>query len=108
MQAQMQNMVELCKTSELPANFAFNPNYKETLTQNPGYVSINSGKCRSPGAIAYVDPNFKMPQVWRSNVNAEYSVTLWILCLSVGAMYTRDIYNVVQKNMNETAPFWNL
>ena len=52
---------------------------------------------RSPGAIAYVDPNFKMPQVWRSNVNAEYSVTLWILCLSVGAMYTRDIYNVVSE-----------
>lgn len=24
--------------------------------------------------------------------------------LSVGAMYTRDIYNVVQKNMNEKAP----
>ncbi|MCS2302497.1 hypothetical protein NXX23_07625 [Bacteroides ovatus] len=40
---QMQNMVEF-ETSELPANFAFNPNYKETLTQKSGYVSINSGK----------------------------------------------------------------
>ena len=51
-----------------------------------------------PGAIAYVDPNFKMPQVWRSNVNAEFQLPYGFM-LSVGAMYTRDIYNVVQKNM---------
>lgn len=60
---QMQNMVEF-ETSELPANFAFNPNYKETLTQNPDMFPSTPGN-EVPGAIAYVDPNFKMPQVWR-------------------------------------------
>lgn len=98
---QMQNMVEF-ETSELPANFAFNPNYKETLTQNPDMFPSTPGN-EVPGAIAYVDPNFKMPQVWRSNVNAEFQLPYGFM-LSVGAMYTRDIYNVVQKNMNEKAP----
>jgi hypothetical protein len=97
----MQNMVEF-ETSELPANFAFNPNYKETLTQNPDMFPSTPGN-EVPGAIAYVDPNFKMPQVWRSNVNAEFQLPYGFM-LSVGAMYTRDIYNVVQKNMNEKAP----
>lgn len=53
---QMQNMVEF-ETSELPANFAFNPNYKETLTQNPDMFPSTPGN-EVPGAIAYVDPNF--------------------------------------------------
>ena len=101
----MQNMVEF-ETSELPANFAFNPNYKELLPK----IRICFHQLREievPGAIAYVDPNFKMPQVWRSNVNAEFQLPYGFM-LSVGAMYTRDIYNVVQKNMNEKGPFWNL
>ena len=47
---QMQNMVEF-ETSELPANFAFNPNYKETLTQNPDMFPSTPGN-EVPGAIA--------------------------------------------------------
>lgn len=98
---QMQNMVEF-KKEELPSDFSFNPNYKETLGKYPNLFPTSPDKT-VPGSIAYVDPNFKMPQVWRSNVNAEFQLPYGFM-LSVGAMYTRDVYNVVQKNINESAP----
>ena len=44
-----------------------------------------------------------MPQVWRSNLNVDIQLP-YDFMLSVGAMYTRDIYNVAQINMNEAEP----
>lgn len=98
---QMQNMVEFT-SAELPAGFKYNPNYKETLKQYPQMFPQTPGE-DVPGAIAFVDPDFKLPQVWRSSVNADIQLP-GDFTLTVGAMYTRDIYNVVQKNINLANP----
>lgn len=97
----VQNMVEYKKES-LPNGFAFNPNYKETLSQYPSLFP-STPATEAPGVIAYVDPKFKMPQVWRTNLNLDWQLP-YDFMLSVGAMYTRDIYNVAQMNMNEAEP----
>ena len=98
---QMQNMVEFTR-EQLPANFKYNPNWRETLEQHPDMFPSVPGET-VPGAIAFVDPDFKLPQVWRSSINAEIQLP-YDFQLSVGAMYTRDIYNVVQKNINLADP----
>ena len=41
-----------------------------------------------------MDPNFKMPQVWRSNVNAEFQLPYGFM-LSVGAMYTLSLIHIL-------------
>lgn len=97
----IQNMVEY-KAKDLPNDFAFNPNYKETLSQHPNLFPATPAE-QAPGVIAYVDPKFKMPQVWRSNLNVDFQLP-YNFMLSVGGMYTRDVYNVTQLNMNEAQP----
>lgn len=97
----VQNMVEY-NAAALPANFAFNPNYKETLNQYPTLFTATPG-VEAPDVIAYVDPKFKMPQVWRSNLNVDIQLP-YNFMLSAGALYTRDIYNVALTNINEAAP----
>lgn len=97
----LQNMVEY-SGDKLPADFGFNPNYKETISQYPDLFPATPG-AKAPGTIAYVDPDFKMPQVWRSNLNVDFQLP-YDFMLSVGAMYTRDVYNVAQRNMNEAEP----
>ncbi len=94
---QLQNMVEF-EGSELPAGFKYNPNYKETLKQYPQLFPSKPGS-EVPGAIAFVDPDFKLPQVWRTSLNVDFQLP-YDFTLTVGGMYTRDIYNVVQKNIN--------
>ena len=76
----------------LPADFGFNPNYRETLQKYPSLFPSTPSE-QAPDVIAYVDPKFKMPQVWRSNLNVDIQLP-YDFMLSVGAMYTRDIYNV--------------
>lgn len=97
----IQNMVEYVG-DEIPKEFTFDPNYKNTLAKYPDLFPSQASES-VPGVIAYVDPKFKMPQVWRSNVNMDVQLPHNFM-LSVGAMYTRDIYNVVQYNMNEAIP----
>lgn len=98
---QLQNMVEFNR-NQLPAGFKYNPNYKETLQQYPDLFPQTPGE-QVPGAIAFVDPEFKLPQVWRSSVNVDFQLP-YDFQLTVGAMYSRDIYNVVQKNINLADP----
>ena len=100
-----QNMVEYNtqkNPGSLPADFGFNPNYRETLQKYPSLFPSTPSE-QAPDVIAYVDPKFKMPQVWRSNLNVDIQLP-YDFMLSVGAMYTRDIYNVAQINMNEAEP----
>ena len=74
----------------------------ETLQKYPSLFPSTPSE-QAPDVIAYVDPKFKMPQVWRSNLNVDIQLP-YDFMLSVGAMYTRDIYNVAQINMNEAEP----
>ena len=98
---QLQNMVEFSGAA-LPADFRYNPNYKETLSKYPDLFPSKPGET-VPGAIAFVDPEFKLPQVWRSSVNVDIQLP-YDFTLTVGGMYTRDIYNAVQRNINLANP----
>ncbi len=94
----LQNKVELT-ANQLPDNFRFNTDYREVLKQYPDLLA-STPTTQAPGSVCFVDPKFKMPQVWRSSLSIEWQLP-YDFMLSANAMYTRDIYNVVQNNVNE-------
>jgi hypothetical protein len=88
--------------TNIPAGFPFYPDYRDAITAHPDIFPGRPAE-RAPGAICFVDPGFKMPQVWRNSVGADIQLPLNFM-LSLNALYTRDIYNVTQINVNEKAP----
>ncbi|MDL2215123.1 carboxypeptidase regulatory-like domain-containing protein [Dysgonomonas sp. OttesenSCG-928-M03] len=54
-----------------------------------------------PGSIASIDKDFKLPQVWKNNLAIDYQVpTSFPFSLTFEAMYSKDINQIVQKNVN--------
>lgn len=94
----LQNKLELTG-NQLPDNFRFNPDIDQVLAQHPDLFP-SQPEVKAPGSICFVDPDFKMPQVWRSSLSVEWQLP-YDFSLSGNFMYTRDIYNVVQNNINE-------
>jgi hypothetical protein len=88
--------------TNLPEGFPFEPNYKDLMAKYPNLFPSRPST-KAPGSICVVDPDFKMPQVWRSSLGADIQLPLGFL-LSLNALYTRDVYNVTQVNLNEKAP----
>lgn len=84
----------------LPAGFSFEPNYKNLLNRFPETFPQTAAE-QAPGAICVVDRDFKMPQVWRSSLGVEIALP-YSFKLALGGMYTRDVFNIVQQNINET------
>lgn len=99
----IQNTVELTGSS-IPSDLGFMPNYKDVITKYPN--SFPSSKVSVPGSIAFVDPEFKLPQVWRTSLGIDLELP-YGFDLSLNGMFTRDIYNVVQINVNEKTPTLN-
>lgn len=96
----IQNTVELTGNG-VPADMTFMSNYKDVIAKYPN--TFPSSKISVPGSIAFVDPEFKMPQVWRSSLGADIELPMGF-DLSLNGLFTRDINNVVQINVNEKAP----
>ena len=91
----IQNTIERVNTNGL-TGFNFNPNpnaYRDSFPSQPGTVA--------PGSIAVVDPNFKMPQVFRLSgaIDKKLSNT-WTLTLE--AIYNKDINALLQYNANQS------
>ena len=82
-------------------NVRFQKDYKTIVAANPALFP-STPSATAPGNIAFVDPSFKMPQVWRSSLGADF-VLPYGFDLNLNGLYTRDIYNVVQINVNEKA-----
>jgi len=61
-----------------------------------------------PGQIAAVDPNFKMPEVWRTDLAADYKLPWLGLVTTAEVMYTKDIYSVYEFNANQPKPVGTL
>ncbi|MBN1186278.1 MAG: TonB-dependent receptor, partial [Bacteroidales bacterium] len=52
-----------------------------------------------PSSVAGVDPDFKMPQVWKSSIAADYKIPVsFPLSVTAEAMYTKNINAVMQQN----------
>jgi outer membrane receptor for ferrienterochelin and colicin len=88
--------------TQIPEGFSFYPNYRDLIAKYPDAFP-SSPAVKAPGSICFVDPDFKMPQVWRSSLGADIQLPLNFM-LSVNALYTRDVHNVTQENVNEKAP----
>jgi len=87
-------------------NFLFNP---DPHTYNPFYKTLDpalfpkkAGTVAPSGGFAVIDPNFKFPQVWRTNFAVEKQLGRgWGLTLE--ALYTKDLNNAVMRNANQKA-----
>jgi hypothetical protein len=53
--------------------------------------------------IAATDPNFKFPQVWRSNLALDYKLPYDVV-MTLEGIFTKDINAVYHRNANLTAP----
>ena len=53
--------------------------------------------------LAATDPDFKFPQVWRSNLAVDYKLP-WDVTMTLEAIYTKDINAVFHRNANLANP----
>ncbi len=87
----------------------FQPTAAQALAQLPDsvrnvYFPQKSGSS-VPGTIAAVDPNFHMPEVWRSDLAADYKLP-WLggMVATAEFVYSKDIYAIYQFNANFPNP----
>jgi len=90
----------------------FNPNVQSAIAQLPPamqnqYFPQQSGS-GVPGLIDAVAPNFRMPEVWRSDLSADYKLPWLGMVGTAELMYTKDIYAVYQFNANAPNPTGDL
>lgn len=72
----------------------FNPNpdrYKPTNV---------TGAPASSYELALTDPDFKFPQIWRSNIGVDHQLPWWGLIGSLDFLYSRDINGIYYINAN--------
>jgi len=73
----------------------------------PNSFPTTSGT-KAPSTIALIDPDFKMPQIWRTNIGADYKIPGTPLVASVDFLFSKDIKSVYQFNANRKATTANL
>jgi len=97
----IQNTFEPVGSTVLPliTHFEADPNYWPNALpdQFPRTPST-----KAPGGLALIDPDFKMPQIWRSNLGVDFKVPSTPLILSADVIYSKDINAVYQYNVNRT------
>jgi len=95
----IQNTFEPVSSSVLPLinHFEADPNYwPNALPEN----FPKTPSTRAPGGLSLIDPNFKMPQIWRSNFGIDFKIPSTPLVLSGDLIYSKDINAVQQYNVN--------
>ena len=102
--AVLQNTVELTG-GQLPAGFGFNPDWNAQIANNPTLFPNNPGQT-VPSTLAVVSRDFKMPQVWRSSIAADYELP-WDMTFTLEGIYSKDINAILQQNVNEKDPTLN-
>lgn len=81
----------------------FNPDKLYWLYNTPASASnvfITAPGNGVPGALALVDPNFKMPQIYRVNIGADKKIASTPLTVVADVMYTKDLQGVYQFGAN--------
>ncbi|MBK7427740.1 MAG: TonB-dependent receptor [Saprospiraceae bacterium] len=99
----LQNTVEVTNAqtiADLGLNFNSNPAaHVSKFPQNAGESA--------PGSIAAIDQDFKMPQVWRTNLGFDVKLPFSTV-LTLEGIYTKDLVAIYQRNSNQAAPIGNL
>lgn len=92
----LQNTVEITKADDL-ATFTFNPDPFYHLSNGDLFPDSPT---KAPGSIAVVDKEFKMPQVWRTNISLDVKLPYGIIGTFEG-IYSKSINDVIQYNANQ-------
>jgi len=82
---------------------AYNPFYNTGLASSlPQYFPTSAGTVPSTNVV-FADPNYKFPQVWRTDLGLEQRIgSSWKLTLE--AMYTKDINATYMIDVNQKDP----
>jgi hypothetical protein len=94
----------------------FNPDYKAVIASDPVKFPQTPGVLPNNASIAQVAKDFKLPQIWRSNLAVDVELP-YSMVFTAEAIFSKDINAVVQQNINETPytgtmagpdnrPFW--
>ncbi len=90
--------------AKLPADFRFNPDFKAQVAKYPTlFPPTMSGTLASGSALAEVNKDFKMPQIWRTNLAGDFELPANMI-FTVEALFSKDINSIVQKNVNLPNP----
>ena len=81
----------------------FNPDYKAVIASDPARFPQTPGILPSNASLAQVGKNFKLPQIWRSNLGIDVELPYNMVFTAEG-IFSKDINAVVQQNINE-APY---
>lgn len=93
----IQNTYEQTDAKKL-VDFPFNPNPAGHLDKLPQQAGQSV-----PSSLASVNPEFKMPRVWRTNLAVDKRLP-GDLSLTLEAIYTKDLVTVYQRNINYNDP----
>ncbi|MFN8240105.1 MAG: TonB-dependent receptor [Bacteroidales bacterium] len=107
----LQNTVELTSAAQLDSiKFSADAmgninatNWNATTKTHDPLFPMTAGT-KPPSSIASIDPDFKMPQVWRSSLAADIKLP-FDMSLTLEAMYTKDINAIYQINANLPQPY---
>src|SRR6185503_17627770 len=55
---------------------------------------------KAPGTVNLIDDDFRMPQIWRTNLGADYKIPSTPLVASFDLIYTKDLNAIYQFNAN--------
>ncbi len=94
----LQNTVELTGTKVSDNGITFDPNPHAWKDKFPSTTGTSA-----PGSIAAVDKNFKLPQVWRSNLAVDVLLPANYIFTFEG-LYTKNLNDPLQYNANQKAP----
>jgi len=94
----LQNTIEITDSATL-STLIFNKDPLYHLSKFP-----TAPGSTPPGNIAVVSPDFKMPQVWRTNLAADYKLPVSDLVFTFEFMYTKDMNPIIQYNANQVTP----
>ncbi len=98
----LQNTFEPVDSATLSRITEFNKDPEYWVNQLPDRFPKEAGK-KLPGSVSLIDPSFKMPQVWRTNLGLDYKISNTPLTATFDFIYTKDIVSVYQFNANRQA-----
>ena len=90
----------------LPDDFRFNPDFHAQIAKYPNLLppTFNpDGTQPFKGALAQVAKDFKMPQVWRSNIAFDFALP-YNTTLTLEGIYSKDVYAPLEQNVNLPEP----
>ncbi len=81
----------------------FQANFKDMINNNPNAFSQTKGVLKSGSSFAEVSKDFKMPQIWRTNLAADFELP-YNMVFTLEGLFSKDINAVVQRDVNLQEP----